>query len=268
MSRTVAIALVLLIALGGVGLYLQREHPQPTAMLLPTPGVSSPSSRGLPITAEPQAIQRDEALAGGGNSASRIAVPGMVDGSDEMTRAAAYRLAPALAKWLTPEQQLRKWVALVDAVAEAKLSEKILPLKYPMSSFSTTQGLSSARNGEAIYASPTNFARTNLLIETLTAIPPQTLADYYHAWSKLLERANAELGRRGSFDSRLHIALQKVIAVEPLPDNAALARPQFYYTYADPALEKSSDVAKLLWRMGPANQHQLQSYLSELLPLL
>lgn len=255
MSRAVAIALVLLIILGGVGLYLQREHPQPV--------FSSPATlqQKLPTSMAPQIIQRDEPVPST-PGAAHIAVPGMLDGSDDMTRSAAYQLSPTLAKWLAPEQQLRKWVALIDAVADGKLPEKNQPLKYPMQGFSVTL------TDGAVYANTANYVRTNLLVETVTAIPPQKLADYYHAWSRLLERANSELGRRGSFDSRLHLAIQNVVDVKPLPEDAKLIRPQFYYTYADPALEHSSAVAKLLWRMGPANQHQVQSYLSDLLPLL
>lgn len=254
MGRWVVVVLVALVAIGAAGWYLQR---QPR-----TPGPAAVEQPPLPGSAA-QPIRRHEPVpAGDGSAPGRIEVPPALDGSDAIARAAAHGLAPALVQWLTPAEQLRKWVALVDAVADGKLPEQNLPLKYPLPNFATVA------RGDDVYANPANFERADALIETLTAIPPRRLADYYHAYGPLLERAYAELGRGGSFDARLELAIRKVREVKPLAGGARLARPQFYYTYADPALEASSDVAKLMWRLGPANQQRLQSYLGDLQPLL
>lgn len=254
MGRIVAIVLVVLVGIGAAGWYLQRTQPQNSA-------ASETLQLPLPPSAV-QPVQRNEPQPASG-AASAITVPSSLDGSDGAVRGAIHALAPTLLTWLTPEEQLRKWVALVDAVADGKLPEKNQPLRYPMPGFSVLM------QGEDVLSSnPANYKRANLLIETLTAIPPRKLADYYHAYSPLLERAYVELGRGGSFEARLMLAIEKVRGVKPLMEDVKLARPKFYYTYADPALEQSSDVAKLLWRLGPANQQQLQSYLGELQPLL
>ncbi|MET0379726.1 MAG: DUF3014 domain-containing protein [Spongiibacteraceae bacterium] len=255
MGRIVAIVLVVLVGIGAVGWYLQREPAQHSdaATMVQKPLPLPPSAT--------QPIRRNEPQPD--VTAPGIATPESLDGSDGAVRGSIHALAPTLVTWLTPEEQLRKWVALVDAVAEGKLPAKNLPLKYPMQGFSVV-----AQGDEDVSINPANFNRANLLIETITAIPPRKFADYYHAYSPLLERAYAELGRGGNFEARLTLAIQKVRDVKPLTADAKLARPKFYYTYADPALEQSSDVAKLLWRLGPANQQQLQSYLGELQPLL
>lgn len=256
MGRIVTIVLVVLVGIGAVGWYLQREHPQAA-------GTVETVQKSLPVpSSATQPIHRNEPQPEVSITPG-IIKPETLDGSDVMVRGAIHALSPTLLKWLTTDEQLRKWVALVDAIADGKLPGKNLPLQYPMPGFSVvTQG------DDETFSNPTNFARMNVLLETVTAIPPRKLADYYHAYSPLLERAYAELGRGGNFEARLNVAIQKVRDVKPLTADAKLARPKFYYTYADPALEQSSDVAKLLWRMGPANQQLLQSYLSELQPLL
>jgi hypothetical protein len=262
MARTAAIVLVILVAVGATGWFLQREHPNPGPTDIAQQPLPPPMA-GAQTPGSSQPIVRNEPVpAGDGSVPTRIAMPLTLDNSDATVRNAAHDLAPKLVQWLTPEEQLRKWVALVDGVAEGKLPDKNPPLKYPL------QGFSVITQGEDTVANPTNYQRANVLIEIITAIPPRKLADYYRAYSPLLERAYAELGRGGSFDARLALALRNVIAVQSLPADAKLARPKFYYTYADPALEQSSEVAKWLWRQGPANQHQLQSYLGELLTLL
>lgn len=256
MGRIVAIVLVVLVGIGAVGWYLQREYPQ-------VPGTAERVQKPLSLPpSSTQPIQRNEPQPEV-SAALGITRPEILDGSDDAVHGAIHALAPSLLKWLTPEEQLRKWVALVDAVADGKLPEKNLPLNFPMPGFSVL-----TQDNDDLLSNPANFQRANLLIETVTAIPPRKLADYYHAYSPLLERAYAELGRGGNFEARLTLAMQKVRDVKPLMVDAKLARPKFYYTYADPVLEQGSDVTKLMWRLGPANQQLLQSYLGELQPLL
>ena len=257
MSRKIVIAVVGAIAVGAF--IWQQQRAQPTAVS-PVTRVQLP----LPVPAL-HTVQRNDSApmpVESEDETAHIPIPGMLDGSDEMTRAAAHELSPTLLKWLIPEQQIRKWVVLVDAAADGKLPTKDLPLLFPMPAFDVISVDDTTR------MNPQNFTRANLLIDTVTAIDVQKLANYYHAWRPVLEIAYKELGREGSFKMRLQLALQNVLDAPVLPENTALVQPKVYYIYADPALEKSSGLNKLLWRLGTANQRQLQSYLGGLLPLL
>jgi hypothetical protein len=219
----------------------------------------------LPLAVPPlQPVQRDQATAPAAPPPEppAIAVPGMLDGSDDMARAAAGELSPLLLKWLLPTEQIRKWVALVDQIADGRLPDKNRPLLFPMPVFDTVTVDDSLR------MNPTNFTRANLLIDTLTAIDDQKLADYYHAWRPLLESAYRELGKSDDFHARLLLALQNIVEAPPPPADAVLVRPKVFYVYADPALEKNSAVTRLLWRLGPDNARRLQAYLGGLMSLL
>lgn len=262
MSRKLVIVTAIAIAAGAAWWWQQQRA---TPALAPTARVQLPLQ--VPVA---QSVQRDEPAPATAAAPVReipaIAVPGMLDGSDEMTRSAANELSPTLLKWLLPAEQIRKWVALVDQLADGKLPTKNLPLLFPMPAFDTV------RVDDAVRMNPTNFTRANLLIETVIAIDQQKLADYYRAWRPILEAAYKELGGEGTFHSRLLLALQNVIEAPPPPSlppgGARLERPKIFYVYANPVLEKNSGVTKLLWRLGPDNQRKLQDFLGGLMPLL
>lgn len=188
-----------------------------------------------------------------------VAAPASLEGSDVQVKEAMLDLAPAMASWLLPEEQIRKWVLLVDLVAEGKLPRRYRPLNYPMASFKVDES-----RGE-IVADPANYERANILLDQLIAIEPARLARYYRQWQPLLDKAYRELGKPGSFDKRLHQAIEQVLVVKPLQEQAGFKRPGMFYLYVDNKLEKSSDLSRLMWRLGEGNTLRLQVYLKQLL---
>ncbi len=250
MNSKILIALLLVIAAAGLGWYFtHRASEQPiTAVAAPRP---------LPA---PQPVQREEPppAASGEPQKPLVAAPVALDNSDAQMRAAATDIAPDLVQWLTPQEQIRKWVALIDEIAEGKLPLQNRPLNYPLTTFMVK------RDGDTLTLDKENYPRTTLLIKTVTSISPARLAQYYHAWRPLLDKAYAELGNKGSFDNRVHLAIQRILAVKSLPAEPQLVRPSVYYKYADPKLEAASDIEKLMWRLGPDNTQRIQDYLQQL----
>lgn len=188
--------------------------------------------------------------------------PADLEDSDPVVLSAAEELAPRLANWLTPEQQVRKWVVTVDNLAEGRVMGQHRPLAYPMPAF-RVEG-----SGDQRRMHTANYRRTELLLDTLEAIPPERLAAYYQLWRPRLEEAFEELGREGEFDDRLRITIDQILAVEPLPEPPRLEQPSVHYVYADPELEAASDIEKLMWRLGPDNMQRVQEYLRRLRPHL
>lgn len=250
MNAKILSALVAVIAVAAVGWYLQREPAELQADLpVPIPA----------IVPAPAPVQRDEPIAPTEvDPRPLVAAPLELNDSDGNVGAAIAELAPRMVAWVTPAEQIRRWVALVDQMAEGKLPLKNRPLSYPMAAFKADTAGGKMRMDTA------NYARAEVLVDTVTAIPPGRLAQYYNAWRPTLDKAYAELGGSGSFDKRLRAAIQRVLAVQPLPAQPALERPSVYYRYADAQLERASDVEKLMWRLGPANSKRVQDYLRTL----
>ena len=253
MNWKVALLLLAVIGVGVWGWYLQREYPSAVATVpvAPPPAQSvdrqpGPSPRSAPPSAPPS------------DSKPKVGAPFELDHSDGVARAAVADMAARFAQWLTPEEQVRKWVILVDQIADGKVPVKDRPLVYPMASFAIRL------EGEKLLLEPANHTRADMLIDNFTAMPVQSLAAYYHAWRPLLDKAYRELGGKSSFDQRLRAALDRVEAVHSLTAQPELVQPVVYYKYADLTLENATDVEKLMWRLGPRNTQKVQAFLNEL----
>lgn len=253
MKWKVALLLLLVAGVGVWGWRLQQQYPSAVqSVALGTP----PAQPGAP---PPQPVRRDtQPVASAPAAKPRVGAPFELDHSDGQARAAVADIAAQFAQWLTPEEQVRKWVVLVDQIADGKLPEKNRPLHYPMPKFAVQ------RDGDRMLLDPADYARADRLVDTVTAIPIDALVAYYHAWRPLLDKAYAELGGRGGFDKRLRAALARVESVHSLTAQPELVQPVVYYKFADSTLEEASDVEKLMWRLGPANTQKLQDYLHKL----
>jgi hypothetical protein len=260
MNPKVVIALITVVVVGGLGWYFLRDQPAAETELPAHVGVP-PLPQSTPATPTPEPATPPA------EQAPLVAAPLSLDGSDGQVHAAVSDFAAQLATWLTPEEQVRKWVSLVDQIAEGKLPLKNRPLDYPMTTF-MTQRPSDRQKGDKQILDPANYARADLLIKVFTSIPSERLAAYYHAWRPMLDKAYSELGGSGGFDKRLRTAIKRVVKVQPLRTPAELVRPITYYKYADPTLEAASDVEKLMWRLGPENSKRVQDYLRALEPEL
>lgn len=254
MKWKVVLLLLLVAGIGVWGWRLQQQYPTAVQSV----ALGTPPSQ--PAAPQPQPVRRDTPSPATDAPAPKlhIGAPFELDHSDGQARAAAADIAARFAQWLTPEEQVRKWVALVDQIADGKLPEKNRPLHYPMAKFAVQ------RDGDKMLLDPADYARADQLIDTVTAIPVESLAAYYHAWRPLLDKAYAELGGRGGFDKRLRAALARVESVHSLTTQPELVQPVVYYKFADSTLEEASDVEKLMWRLGPANTQKLQDYLHKL----
>jgi hypothetical protein len=254
MNGKIVAAIIVVLAVGAVGWYLQRKPPVPE-LVQPGPDAVAPAAPSQPVVRD-QTPSAAEPV--------RVPPPATLEGSDAQVAELLGELSPRLSDWLTPADQLRKWMAVVDQAAEGNLPLKNRPINYPMASFKVR------KQDGTLLADPANAARAKPLIDAITAIPPERMAAYYRAWRPLLDQAYAELGsaRPGGFDQRLRLAIEQVLAAKPLPETAALTRPKINYTYVDAKLERAGELDKLLWRLGPDNTRKLQDYLRALQPQL
>lgn len=188
-----------------------------------------------------------------------IPPPEKLDGSDEQVRKVVNDISPKVTQWLVPEEQVRKWVLTVDLLAEGKLPLRHKPLDFPMPTFAVE-----SLSDDEFVSEGSNSQRVTVLIDTVTAIPPKTLARYYHSWLPLLDEAYGELGKKDGFEQRLNQAIDQILATQDIPDDERLVQPHVFYQFDDKELEKRSALDKALWRMGDENREKLQAYLKEL----
>lgn len=188
-----------------------------------------------------------------------IPPPEALDGSDAAVLLVINSISPKVAQWVVPEEQVRKWVLTVDMMADGKLPQRHKPLDFPIPTFAVE-----SLSDDEFVSEDSNSQRITLLIDTITAVPPKTLARYYHSWLPLLDEAYGELGKKGGFELRFNQAIDRVLATDDIEDDVRLIQPHVFYQFEDKELEKKSALEKALWRMGDENREKLQAYLKEL----
>lgn len=187
-----------------------------------------------------------------------VDAPEFLSFSDKTVLLAVADLSPDLAQWLIPEEQIRKWVLAIDLMADGKLPRRYRPVDYPM------QPYKAAVKGIDTYASHENYPRMTALVNAAARIDPEKLTQYYRQWLPLLEKAYEELGKKGNFNLRFQQFIKRILDNQPLNAAATLERPSVLYHYTDQQLEQSSDLDKLLWRIGENNTENIQGLLREL----
>ncbi|SFD13982.1 Protein of unknown function [Microbulbifer thermotolerans] len=188
--------------------------------------------------------------------------PPALNESDE----AAYRdlmsLAPdgALAKWLVPDEVVRKWVAAVNAASRGELIHKHRPLKTIKGPIAITEA-----GPTGIELSPENYRRYDQAVRLFSMMDTDTAVEIYRYWYPRLAQAYAELGiRNKNFHQEVMEAIDKVLAAPAAEEPIQLVRPSVYYKFADPELEKLPGLHKLMIRMGPDNAARVKEKLREL----
>ena len=248
----------------GVGWWLYNSTPESTDQSAITPAISQPEElrpilrenavSPQPVVAEPTPVilPPEEPLE------PLPEVPSSLAESDNRVKAALAILSPDLLRWATPKEQLRKWVSLVNNVADGRVPIKNRPIKLKVEPFTAEE-----RSGK-LYLSAANYSRAAGLIDALVAVEPDLMMRYYQAWKPLLDEAYNELGLGDDFDDRLLAAIERVLSVPVLEQaDIQLKRPVVFYTFADKELEQAPELDRFLWRLGPDNTHKLQGYLED-----
>ncbi len=253
----IAIAAVLIIA---TGLYVYTK-PGKQAETVSVPEVAEPITApapSAPVQAEEPPMPAPAPEPEKPVKPALIAPPPSLDTSDAAVINLVNNLSPELTAWLVPEEQIRKWVLTVDLLAEGKTPRKYQPLNYPMPKFSVTK-----EDGK-IYPDESNFNRASRLIEVIEKIEPTKVAEYIRYWQPLGDSAYGELGKDGQFLSKVKQALDQILNAKPQPENPVLVQPSVFFMYEDKELQNSSDIQKLLWRIGPDNTQKVQDYARKL----
>ncbi|MCW8885581.1 MAG: DUF3014 domain-containing protein [Motiliproteus sp.] len=157
-----------------------------------------------------------------------------------------------LADWLIDEELVRKFVVLIDNMAEGQIPSKHSVIRPLNTSFRAVE------QGDQLFLGGYNFSRYTTYIDLLSVMDSQRLSALYQRYYPLLQQAYGELGySRKSFHKRLLMAIDHLIDSPIQPGTLELERPSVMFKYADPELEQLSDAHKQMLRMGPENSRKL-----------
>lgn len=171
---------------------------------------------------------------------------------------AALSANPEFARWLIPEQLIRKFVAAVDNIAEDEDPMANLRHLAPATRFQVV------RQGGVLFADPKDTRRFDGFARVVESIDASAAAGLYQSLRPLFDDAYAELGHaNGEFDQTFARALARLLATPPSPRRLEVVRQKVSYAFADPKLEALAPAQKMLIRMGPDHRAKVQRKLEE-----
>ena len=169
----------------------------------------------------------------------------------------------AIARYLIPQDLVRRVVATVDNLPRKTYAQRLSPLK-PMPGKFTVAGA----DAQMAIASQ-NAVRYTPLVRAFEAVNAEKLVALYVRFYPLFQEAYREQGYPSAyFNDRLVQVLDLLIATREAPGQLALAQPKVLYEFADPALEALPSGQKILLRMGPENAAMVKARLIEIHALL
>ena len=166
---------------------------------------------------------------------------------------------PELAEWLVTDEMIRRFVAIVDNLAEGTSPRSHLTFMAPEERFVVEE-----KDGR-YFVDPASYERYDTTVEVVTSIDSRGAAQLYTALLPLLREAYRDLGYPGqSFDDAMQQAVQRLLEVPVVRDEIEVVPKIDSYKLADPELEELPSASKNFLRFGPQNLRQLQAKAREI----
>ncbi len=244
--RLVALAASVAVVALGIGAYwLLSGSDTDETPAAPEPIAEAPAPQPLaepePAVVEPEPVE----------------VPELED-SDPFVGAVVGGLSshPGLAAWLTGERMIRRFVVVVDNVANGRNPAQHLPFMRPGRRFSTTGEAPDTRIASASYR------RYAVHAEIIDSLDADGVGALYGLLEPLLDAAYSELGYPDTpFSSALRRAVDHLLEVPVLDGPPAVTRGMVFYEHTSERLDALTSAQKQFIGMGPDNVRVVQAKL-------
>jgi len=164
---------------------------------------------------------------------------------------------------LATDELLRKFVVVVENLAEGKVARDPVAFMAPRENFSVV------RRDDTPYLNPQSYRRYDRLAGVAAALQPSQAVALLRLSEPLLDNAYAELGMQDvDVQDRLRRAIDLLIETPVVAGEVELSQPSVMFEFADPEIEALLPAQKQLIRMGPDNQRKVQAKLREIRELL
>jgi hypothetical protein len=184
-----------------------------------------------------------------------------LDESDGLVRKLAESLSsnPGFARWLVPDNLIRRFVSIVVVVAKGLSPRRdinFIELKEP---FQVSEA------GGKTFLDPKSYQRYKRITDIFVSLDTEGCVKLYRQLRLPIQKAYRDLGYPGEdFDVSLKKAIQVLLETPIVERRIYLDRSVLTYTFADPELEELSPAQKHLLRMGPENMRAIQAKLQEI----
>jgi len=181
--------------------------------------------------------------------------------SDEVVRrlVAGVSSNPQLARWLVPDELVRRFVEAVVDISRGSSPVPALEVLIPAEPFSVQ------RSGDRLLLGPGSQRRYDLLADVFASVDSDAAVQVYRRLLPLFREAYEELGYADeAFEEVLARAMGNLLAVEVPGRELEVREAVGRYVYVDRRIESLTPAAKHLIRMGPDNARRVQEKLREI----
>ena len=244
--RLVALAASVAIVALGIGAYwLLRDGDTEEAPAAPEPVAEAPAPQPV-VEPEPAVVEPEP-----------VEVPAL-EASDSFVGAVVGGLSshPGLAAWLAGERIIRRFVVVVDNVANGRNPAQHVPFMRPGQRFSTTGEAPDTRIAAASYR------RYDIHADIIDSLDADGVGALYAVIEPLLDAAYSELGYPDTpFSSALRRAIDHLLEVPVLDGPPAVTRGMVFYEHTSERLDALTSAQKQFIGMGPDNVRVVQAKL-------
>ncbi len=242
--RLVALAVSVAVVALGIGAYwLLTDGDTEEAPAAPEPVAEAPVPQPLdepePAPVEPEPVEVPE-----------------LEESDPFVGAVVGGLSshPGLTAWLAGERMIRRFVVVVDNIANGRNPAQHVPFMRPAQRLGTTGEAPDTRIAAASYR------RYNVHAEIIDSLDAGAVGALYGLLEPLLDAAYSELGYPDTpFSSALRRAIDHLLEVPVLDRPPAVTRGMVFYEYTSERLAALTPAQKQFMGMGPDNVRVVQA---------
>ena len=244
-GRIVTVAAVALLAFAlGVYWFLARDSTEePVETVVEAPREVTPPSPD-PVVPDPEPIE----------------VPTLND-SDGFVRNLVEALSahPELTSWLINDGIIRRFVVVIDNIADGNNPAQHITFLRPQNRF-TTDNI-----GSTLLVDPDNYRRYDLHAEIIDSLDTQGSAELYRLLEPLIAEAYVELGNPDRpFLGTFERAVINLLDVPIIDNPPALVEHAPFFHFTNEILESLSPAQKQFLGMGPANVRTIQAKIRQI----
>ena len=187
-----------------------------------------------------------------------------LDSSDGEFRKAVISSAPELAKWLTGDALIRKFMTITNDFSQGQRINKHFEFLTLPQRFTPTT------NSEGPFMDTESHQRYNTLAAAIAECDTDGLIATYRIFKPLLQQVYQEFSYPDEFplEAMLLKAGSEILTAPIIEGPIPLTKSTLRYQFADPQLEALNPVHKQMLRMGPENTRIIQDKVKILLEKL
>lgn len=185
--------------------------------------------------------------------------------------------SPAVIRYVVSDNVISRIVATVDTLGTRQIPAVVQVINGPATAFAATPDsqpdrIISNEEGDSIpqfIINPATYERYTPYVELFEAVDSAQWVNLYRQYEPLLLEAYRQMGySEGSFNERLLVIIDELLATPTASDPVHLNKPEAYYFFTDPELEALTAGQKIMLRMGSGNAARVKVKMEEIRKLL